>query len=108
MPTAVVGQSVLQQRKQFPPRIIGVYFHGGVFARARMRHNTQFPRRLNLASYVSTWMEDAADEIFSFAKNVNLADSVQYPSSTLMERRRVLLPWLLVSARYSLLAAPST
>ena len=45
--------------------------------------------RLNLASYVSTWMEDAADEIFSFAKNVNLADSVQYPSSALMERRRV-------------------
>ena len=43
--------------------------------------------RLNLASYVSTWMEDAADEIFSFAKNVNLADSVQYPSSALMERR---------------------
>ncbi len=52
--------------------------------------------RLNLASYVSTWMEDAADEIFSFAKNVNLADSVQYPSSALMERRRgtVALPSL--------------
>ncbi len=44
-------------------------------------------RRLNLASYVSTWMEDAADDIFAFAKNVNLADSVQYPSSAAMERR---------------------
>jgi hypothetical protein len=32
-------------------------------------------------------MEDAADDIFAFAKNVNLADSVQYPSSAAMERR---------------------
>jgi glutamate decarboxylase len=38
--------------------------------------------RLNLASFVTTWMEPECDELIHEARNVNYIDEAEYPSST--------------------------
>lgn len=43
--------------------------------------------RMNLATFVTTYMEKDAEEVFQQTWNVNGADSVQYPSCKAMEAR---------------------
>jgi glutamate decarboxylase len=38
--------------------------------------------RLNLASFVTTWMEPECDELMHEARNVNFIDESEYPSCT--------------------------
>jgi len=42
---------------------------------------------LNLASFVTTWMEPEAHELLSLAQNKNLADQEQYPASNEIQER---------------------
>ncbi len=51
---------------------------------------------MNLATFVTTYMEDDAEEVFKKTWNVNGADASQYPSCQTMEKRCVLLPWCIV------------
>lgn len=44
---------------------------------------------LNLASFVTTWMEPEAEQLMQLASNVNYVDSSEYPSSTEMQNRCV-------------------
>ena len=41
--------------------------------------------RLNLASFVTTWMEPECDELVSEARNVNYIDEAEYPSTTAIQ-----------------------
>jgi glutamate/tyrosine decarboxylase-like PLP-dependent enzyme len=43
--------------------------------------------RLNLASFVTTWMEPECDELVQEARAVNFIDYEQYPSSQEMHHR---------------------
>ena len=43
--------------------------------------------RLNLATFVTTFMEKDAEEVFKKTWNVNGADASQYPSCKRMEER---------------------
>eukprot|EP00958_Prasinococcus_capsulatus_P024534 scaffold3841_cov412-Prasinococcus_capsulatus_cf.AAC.15 len=49
--------------------------------------------RLNLASFVTTWMEPEANEIMTQAMNVNFIDAEEYPSTTEMQNRCVAMLW---------------
>lgn len=46
-----------------------------------------FSCRMNLATFVTTYMEDDAEEVFRRTWNVNGADASQYPSCKTMEDR---------------------
>ncbi|KAL4443896.1 hypothetical protein ABPG75_011633 [Micractinium tetrahymenae] len=48
-----------------------------------------FNHRLNLSTFVNTWMEPEAQELMQKALPYNLADAVQYPSAAEMEKRCV-------------------
>lgn len=41
--------------------------------------------RLNLASFVTTWMEPECDELVSEARNINYIDEAEYPSTTAIQ-----------------------
>ena len=43
--------------------------------------------RLNLASFVTTWMEPEAEKLIQESINVNYVDAEQYPSSTEIQNR---------------------
>ncbi|KAL3161469.1 hypothetical protein ABBQ32_010351 [Trebouxia sp. C0010 RCD-2024] len=45
--------------------------------------------RLNLASFVTTWMEPEAEKLIQESANVNYVDAEQYPSSTEIQNRCV-------------------
>jgi glutamate decarboxylase len=38
--------------------------------------------KLNLASFVTTWMDDSANELMAIARDRNLADKTEYPQTT--------------------------
>ena len=44
---------------------------------------------LNMASFLTTWMEDDAIQVLNKALAINMADAVQYPSAATMEKRCV-------------------
>ncbi len=43
--------------------------------------------RLNLASFVTTWMEPECDDLMQEARNVNFIDYEEYPSSVEIHNR---------------------
>ena len=45
--------------------------------------------RLNLASFVTTWMEPEVEELWKKSLNVNYVDMLQYPSCTEIQNRCV-------------------
>lgn len=52
--------------------------------------------RLNLASFVTTWMEPEAEKLIQESANVNYVDAEQYPSSTEIQNRWAAQPNLFV------------
>lgn len=46
--------------------------------------------RMNLASFVTTWMEPEAEKLIADSINVNYVDAEQYPSSTEIQNRYML------------------
>lgn len=44
---------------------------------------------MNLASFVTTWMEPEADQLFREYQNINLADQNVYPQCTELQHRCV-------------------
>lgn len=43
--------------------------------------------KLNLASFVTTWMDEQADELMESTRNRNLADKTEYPATTAIAER---------------------
>ena len=43
--------------------------------------------RLNLASFVTTWMEPEVEDLMMKSMNVNYVDTLQYPSCTEFQNR---------------------
>lgn len=43
--------------------------------------------RLNLASFVTTWMEPECEEIMTESYNINYIDESEYPSTTSIQNR---------------------
>ena len=46
-------------------------------------------RRLNLASFVTTWMEPECEALMTESYNINYIDESEYPSTTSIQNRRV-------------------
>lgn len=47
--------------------------------------------RLNLASFVTTWMEPEAEKLMMESLDVNYVDTEEYPSTTEIQNRQVIL-----------------
>ena len=48
--------------------------------------------RLDMASFVTTWMDPEAEALIAETQAVNIVDTSQYPQCTEMEQRWVALP----------------
>lgn len=44
-------------------------------------------RRLDMASFVTTWMDSEAEALIAETQAVNIVDTSQYPQCTEMEQR---------------------
>ena len=45
--------------------------------------------RLNLASFVTTWMEQECEALMTESYNINYIDENEYPSTTCIQNQRV-------------------